>query len=249
MKVLLSLCLFGLSLLPAAMLNAAPDPSSKGTIPPVQAVKGHLWKCMRMGSFEMTGEFRTDKKSYPITLHTDGNEMLYTFTSEPLQIRVVISPTQSTIQKRASTSDAWTDVTGRARLQTILGTDVTYEDLGLEFLRWEPVEPVGTDTLIGIKTWAFECTPANASQFSKVRYWLTQAQCAFMRLDGYNSKGEVIKREEVTAITNIRAMTVFKEIVISSIIPGRNISASRTRITIRNTKVIRELAPDKPDKR
>ncbi|PTY01509.1 outer membrane lipoprotein-sorting protein [Verrucomicrobia bacterium LW23] len=228
---------FLIALAPAA---AAPDTSKAGTIPPIDAVKAHMWKCLQMGSFEMTGEFRASKATHPITLHTNGNEMIYTFLKQPLQIRVVASPTQSIVQTRASSTDKWADVTGAARLKSVLGTDVTYEDLSLDFLRWPKVTPYGTDNVKTVDCFVFDAVPAGPSQFSKVRYWLTARECAFLKLEGMNAKGEVIKREEVMAVTQIKNMVMFKELVIATTVPGKgNVSLSRTFITIRNIKVIR----------
>ncbi|PTY04125.1 outer membrane lipoprotein-sorting protein [Verrucomicrobia bacterium LW23] len=226
-------------------LLAEPNAKEKDKVPPIEFVQGRIWGNMRMAGFELMGEIRTNSKTYPIILRTKGYEMIYEFQKEPLHIRVVISPEKSVVQKRASAQDKWEDLTGKARLDQILDTDITYEDLGLEFIRWDVVETLGTDSIKTLKSWAFEAkpNPNSPSRFSKARYWISSDYGAFLRVDGYNEKNEVIKRVEVNGVTRVGKAYVIKQMLISNMIPGRSIAKSRTWIDIRDTKA--EPAPDK----
>lgn len=231
----------GLILLPSLSEAREPNAKEKDKVPPIEYVQGRIWGNMRMAGFELKGAIRTEgrgaaNKSYPIILRTKGYEMIYEFQNEPLQIRVVISPEQSIVQKRAGAGDKWIDVTAKARLDNILDTDITYEDLGLEFIRWENVETLGTDTIKTMKCWVFEAKPSGPSRFSKARYWISSDYGAFLQVDGYNDKAEVIKKVEVMSVKKVGKAYVIEEMAISTMKVGTTISKTRTFITIKEAK-------------
>jgi hypothetical protein len=210
---------------------AAPNP--KGEVPPVEYVQARLWKNMRLENFELEGDVRTDKTKYPIILRTKGYEMVYEFRDQPLQIRVVISPENSSIQRRKNSAEPWVTLSDIEKTKKILDSDITYEDLGLEFIRWENVHPLGTDAIKTLPAWAFEATPDGISRYSKARYWISSEFDAFLRVDAYNKKDQVIKRVEVNGVQKIGQAYVIKEMQISTLIPGRELSSSRTYVEIR----------------
>lgn len=222
----------GLTLLP----RAEADINMEGKVPPVEFVQARMWKNMKLADFRLEGIVRTNKKKYPIVLRTYGYEMIYEFQDQPLQIRVVIDPDSSTVQKRAKSTDAWVTLTDVDKTKTILDSDISYEDLCLDFIRWSHVTPLGTDNIKTLPTWAFEATPDGASRYTKARYWISSEYFAFMRVDAYNKAGQVIKRVEVNSVQQIGKAYCIKEMMISNLIPGRDISKTQTWVEIRTGK-------------
>src|SRR5271163_4823431 len=112
------------------LLNAGtlPDPATKDKVPPIAYVQGMIWKRLNLADFYLTGVLRTDKnpKRYPVILRTRGHELVYEFQDQPLQIRVQLDPGVFTVQKRASSSAPWVDVSPTELAGTILDTDITY---------------------------------------------------------------------------------------------------------------------------
>lgn len=214
--------------------RAEPDP--KGVIPPLEFVQSRLWNNMRLQDFKLEGVIRTPKKTYPITLRTRDREMIYEFKDRPLQLRVIISPVLSSIERRSNASDDWKEITGTERTKPILDTDITYEDLCLDFIRWDNVHPIGTDSIKTLSAWAFEARPDGISLYDKVRYWISSDFFAFLRVDAYNKQGQVIKRVEVNGVQQIGQAYVIKEMQISTLIPGRELSSSRTYVEIHEGK-------------
>jgi hypothetical protein len=227
MPLFVLLCLLGTS-------SAAPDP--QGKVPSIEFVQARVWNNMKLQDFKLEGIIRTPKTIYPITLRTKGHELVYEFQDRPLQLRVVISPDASTVEKRSDSKSAWKPVTGKEKTQTILDSDITYEDLCLDFIRWEKVRPLGTDSIKTLPAWAFEATPNGESRYAKARYWISSEYYAFLRVDAYNAKNQVVKRVEVNGVQQIGKAYVIKEMQVSTLIPGRDISDSRTYIEIRTGK-------------
>lgn len=204
----------------------------EGKVPPVEFVQARMWKNMQLADFKLEGQIKTYKNKYPIVLRTRGYEMIYEFINKPLQIRVVIDPDSSSVQTRAKSSDAWVTLSDKEKLKIILDSDITYEDLCLDFIRWEKVTPLGTDSIKTLSAWAFEAVPTNASRYSKARYWISSEYFAFLRVDAYNKDNQVVKRVEVNSVQQIGRAYAIKEMMISNLIPGRDISKTQTWVQI-----------------
>lgn len=205
----------------------------KSLMPPVDYVLARLWRNLQLQDFKLEGFVRTEKKKYPIVLRTKGREMIYEFQEPSLQVRVVLNPDRSIIEQRTTAKASWKEVSGKARLKNILDTDITFEDLGMEFLRWDQVKMLGTDSIKTLPTWVFEAIPNQISAYSKAKYWVSTQYFAFMQVDAFNSKNQVIKRVEVNGIQKIGQAYVIQEMQVSTMIPGRDLSSSRTWIDIR----------------
>lgn len=57
-----------------------------------------------------------------------------------------------------------------------------------------------------------------------------------LRVDAFNSQGQVIKRVEINGVMKVGDVYTIKEMMISDMIPGRDLSQSRTYIEIRDAK-------------
>jgi hypothetical protein len=239
MKLSPSVLLAGFAAIASFSVRAdtLPDPATKNQCPPVTYMEGMIWKRLEVANFTLNGTVRSDKTKmrYPIILRTAGHTQEYDFQDQPLQIRVKLDPGVSTIEKRSSASGAWTAVTGAAKLQPILGTDITYEDLGVDFVNWDSTEPLGIDAIKTLKAYVYEAAPGpnDHSAFAKVRYWVSSMYWAFLRIDGLNAQEQTVKRVEVQDIMQIGKFTVFKEMKVSTMDPTRNdIPRSTTFIDI-----------------
>ena len=200
-----------------------------------------IWNRLKLADFTLNGTVRSDKtkESYPLQLLTKGHELVYKFLNQPLQIRVQLNPGQFTVEKRASDSASWAAVTSDEMAQPILNTDLTFGDLGLSFLNWDDVQPLGIDAIKTLKSYVFEAKPGpnDKSPFAAVRFWVSSQYWAFLRIDGLDAKGETVKRVEVQDVMKIGKFTVFKEMKASHMDPQRNdIAQSTTFIDIQDGK-------------
>ena len=233
-----------------ARANDLPSPATKDKVPPIAYVQGMIWKRLDLADFTLNGAVRSDKtkQSYPIQLLTRQHELVYKFLNQPLQIRVQLNPGAFTIEKRTSDAGAWSPVSGADMSQPIFGTDITYGDLALDFLNWDDIQPLGTDSIKTLDAYVFEAKPgpADHSPFAAVRFWVSSKYWAFLRIDGLNAKEQTVKRVEVQDVMQIGRFSVFKEMKVSHMDPDRNdIAASTTFIDIKDGKEGSGLAAEK----
>ncbi|QSR85669.1 outer membrane lipoprotein-sorting protein [Methylacidimicrobium sp. B4] len=216
--------------------RSTPDPAKPG--PPIEFLQGRFWKNFRLQDFALHGVIESERESYPIQLILHDRKMIYDFENPPFQIRVEIQPEQSIVERRRQKREPWQPVSGRARMSPILDTDITYEDLCLDFMRWERIRPLGTDHIKTLTAWAFDAVPPpGTSAYTKVRYWIAAEYYALLRADGYNGAGELIKRLEVNGVQRIGEAYVIKEMQVSSFDPKKE-SSSRTLINIRRGEAL-----------
>jgi hypothetical protein len=223
-------------------LASGPDPATKDKVPPIAYVQGMIWKRLTLADFTLNGNVHSDKtkESYPIQLLTKGHELVYKFLNQPLQIRVQLNPGVFTVERRASNTGPWTAVGSSEMAKPILGTDITYGDLGLDFINWDDVQPVGTDSIKTLDAYVFDATPGpnDHSPFAKIRFWVSSRYWAFLRIDGLNAKGQTVKRVEVQDVMTIGKYTVFKEMKVATMDPQRNdIAESTTFVDVTDGKV------------
>lgn len=214
--------------------QAAPNPDQE--IPSPEIVMARVWQRMELKDFKMSGVMKTAKNRYPITLKTKGREMVYEFQTQPLQIRVFFGPGKTSVHRRATSGKPWKAVEGKEKLETILDSDVTYEDIGMEFLNWHDIQPAGTDFIKIFDTWAYDAFPPDVSNYKKARLWISSDYIAPVRIDAYNAADQPIKRVEVNEMLKVGKIYVVKEMMISNLIPGRELSRSRTMILVREAE-------------
>jgi hypothetical protein len=217
-----------------------PDPATKMNVPSINLVTANIWKRLAFADFTLNGVVHSSdktKKSYPIKLLTKGHEVVYEFQDQPLQIRVQLNPDAFTVEKRSSSTGSWSAVSGDAMLQHIFDTDITYQDLALDFINWDDIEPLGTDSIKTLDAYVFEAKPGpnDHSLYNSVRFWVSKQYWAFLRIDGINAKGQTVKRVEVQDVLQIGKYTVFKEMKVSNMAPDKNdIAESTTYIDIKD---------------
>lgn len=224
-----------------ALAGNLPDPATKDKVPPIAYVQGMIWKRLDLADFVLTGVVRSDKtkKSYPVKLLTKGHTLVYEFQDQPLQIRVQLDPGKFTVEKRSSDKDAWAAISGADMRKPILGTDITYEDMGIDFINWDDVQPLGTDEIKTLDAYVFEAKPgpSDSSRYASVRFWVSKQYWAFLRIDGLNKKGETVKRVEVQNVMQIGKYYVFKEMKVANMAPDKDdIALSTTYIDIEDGK-------------
>jgi hypothetical protein len=230
---LLILCALAATPAFPATADTLPDPATKEQVPPVTYIQAAIYKRLKLADFTLTGKMRSDKthKSYPITIRTHKYTIVYEFNDQPLQLRVQISAGDVKLDRRASSTDTWKPVPASDYGKPILDTDITYGDLALDFIDWDDIQPLGTDTIKILPAYVLEAhpVPKDHSEFSAVRFWVSKDYWAFLRIDGLNAKGQTMKRVEVQNVMTIAdKYTVFKEMKVSYMVPDKDDIASST---------------------
>jgi len=78
------------------------------------------------------------------------------------------------------------------------GTDITYEDISLNFLYWTKAKIDGSDTIGVVDCWKLHLEPAGQpSSYAVVLLWVGKGSGAFMQGEGYDKAGKLVKRFKV----------------------------------------------------
>jgi hypothetical protein len=156
----------------------------------------------------------------------------FEFQDRPLQIRVRFAPEGSLIQMRPKPDAEWQVVTGVEKTKAVAGTDLAYEDLGIDFLRWPDAKLTGQDNVMMLDCWVYEANPPVESNYAKVRYWISKTYLTMIRADGLNGKGQAIKRFTFNSVIEAEDTVVIGEMKVAKLTPGTDVSASRTFVQI-----------------
>ena len=85
--------------------------------------------------------------------------------------------------------------------ERIRSTDLTYEDLAMRFVEWPRPKLIGAEKAKGGKAWKIRCTnPDTSNGYSFVDAWVSQKSGALVRMNGYNSKSQIVKSFEVDSV-------------------------------------------------
>ncbi|CAI9084896.1 outer membrane lipoprotein-sorting protein [Candidatus Methylacidiphilum fumarolicum] len=218
-------------------LWAKPNPEKP--IPPLEFIQGRFWRNFRLKDYILKGSIQAAKDTYPITLILHDRSMEYRFKGLPLMIYVEINPEASFVAYRNHSNEPWQPITGMNRTKHILNTDISYEDLCLDFIRWEKIKQLGTDSIKTLSCWAFDAYPGNTpSAYSKVRYWIAEEYYALIRAEAFNSANQLVKRLDINSVQRIGDAYVIKEMQIATIPPGKTLSSSKTYIQIEEGKPV-----------
>ncbi len=191
----------------------------------------------RFEPFVLTGRLRTEGRSYPLVMVTEGDRVVYHFTDQGLHVRVEFSSAGNGVWTADSMDGPWRKLPRERYGERILDSDATYEDLSLNFIHWADVSVLGRDSIKTVPAFAYEAmAPVKGSGYHRIRYWVGTETYALLRADAYNADNQVVKRLEVNGVMRLGDAVTIKELQISTLIPGRDLSASRTYIEIRKAE-------------
>ena len=206
--------------------------SEEEITPTPRQMQNFLWRTLVMKDLRLTGQVQSGDKKIPLLIRTKDRLLQFEFKDRPLQIRVRFAPEGSLIQKRSQADGEWQVVTGVEKTKAVAGTDLAFEDLGIDFLRWPDPQPKGEDNVMMLDCWVYEVVPPVESNYAKVRYWISKGYKAMIRADGLNSQGQAIKRFTFNSVIEAEDTVVIGEMKVAKLTPGTDVSASRTFVQV-----------------
>jgi hypothetical protein len=213
-------------------LGSPSTDSDEEITPTPRQMQNFLWKTLVMKDLKLTGRVQSGDKKIPVVVRTKERLLQFDFQDRPLQIRVRFAPEGSLIQRRKKADSEWQVVTGKEKTQAVAGTDLAYEDLGIDFLRWPDPQPKGDDHVMMLECWVYEVTPPVESNYAKVRYWISKGYKTMIRADGLNAKGQAIKRFTFNSVIEAEDTVVIGEMKVAKLTPGTDLSVTRTFVQI-----------------
>ena len=124
------------------------------------------------------------------------------------------------------------ELTGAQRTERLLGSQFTYYDLGLAFLRWPHVKLLGDERVRGRDCYAIEST-AEGEPYARVKIWIDKEYFALLRAEAYNKDGSVVRRFAVTSFKKIGDLWVPHGMEASFVPPAQSLpSEEKSRLDI-----------------
>jgi hypothetical protein len=222
MRRLIPLLAFTLS---SSALGASAPPSAREILASVRLQQAGQ-------QIDLQGQLRENEKVFPFHLTQTGPVIRYTFSNpnETLQLRLGEDDSRLEEVTRAGVEK----VAPAQFDQKVRGTGVTYEDLALKFLYWQNARVTGEDSIRTRKCWKLELkAPSRQSQYANIFLWVDKSGGALMRMEGYDSNGQLAKRFEVVSAQKIEGRWFLKQMRIEEIQPGTGKVQTRTYLEIK----------------
>jgi hypothetical protein len=178
---------------------------------------------------DLRGQLRQDAKIVPFHLVQNGPVVRYIFTNpdETLQVRIGVNDSRLDEIKRSG-SEKITQLN-----EPVRGTAITYEDLALKFLYWPNAHVIGADFIRTRNCWKIQLqAPGTDSQYGSILLWVDKDNGALMRMEGYDSTGEMIKRFEVVSAQKIENRWYLKQMRVERIDPQSGRATARSYLEI-----------------
>ncbi len=92
---------------------------------------------------------------------------------------------------------------GEQMKEPLFGSDLTYEDIIENFLKWEHQAIVGTEVVDRVNCQILESKPGKGQRFSyaSVRTWVDARRLVPLRVEKYMTSGELVRRIDSTKVT------------------------------------------------
>lgn len=181
---------------------------------------------------DLQGQLRENDIVVPFQLIQSGPTVRYIFSNPEEALQLQLGEKDSRLEE---VSDGGVEKISAAQFDhKIRGTNVTYEDLALKFLYWPNASVIGEENIRTRNCWKLQMrAPSRASQFATVRLWVDKASGALMRMEGYNARGQLVKRFEVVSAQKIDNRWFLKQMRIEEVQPGTDHVQSRTYLEIK----------------
>lgn len=202
-------------------------------LPSVNFILGRVITNLDMAPFRLEGIIRTQNKRHPLVLQTGPRQMTYLLGAGEPDLRVEFSRSRTRVLSRPNASSPWRELPQPLWDRPILGSDITPRDLALDFLSWPKVRVVGRGNAKTLPAYVLEAvSPQRNSPVSRVRFWISTEHFVLVQAEAYDTEGRVVKRFDVNGVQRFGDFWTVKELRVASMIPGRNLSRSRTFIEI-----------------
>ena len=205
----------------AATARADPDP---------QAILKNARMAQTDQQRTLAGHLRVQStgQKIPFTLILAGPTIRYQFKDDAIVLRLGDNGSQLL---EAAHGDM--EKISPARYdKPVEGTDITYEDISLNFLYWPKAKIDGSDTIDGLNCWKLHLEPrVQSSSYAAVELWVRKATGDFLKGEGYNAAGKLVKRfKAVSGQPDPLGGWMLKEMRIETLAEGKTESTTYLEI-------------------
>ena len=145
----------------------------------------------------LAGAVTKGRTKVPVTLHMRGKDIQFVLQDKDERFHLRLG--ESELDLFAITDGKTVRFPAAKLTQSIRDTDVTYEDISMRFLYWPDAKLEGEE-----KVGMFDCYKIRvdkpkpvASRYAAVYVWVSKKHGAFIKVQGYEAKGGLVKEFQV----------------------------------------------------
>jgi len=115
------------------------------------------------------------------------------------------------------------ELTGARRTEKLLGSEFSYYDLALPFLRWPNPKMIDPDDRVrGRDCFAIEIA-AEGEPYARVKIWIDKEYYALLRAEAFDKDGNLVRRFAVTSFKKIGEAWVPRGLEAAILPPGQSL--------------------------
>ena len=115
------------------------------------------------------------------------------------------------------------ELVGAQRTEKLLGSEFSYYDLGLPFLRWPNPKLLDADDRVrGRDCFAIE-NSAEGEPYARVKIWIDKEYCALLRAEAFDKNGNLVRRFAVTSFKKIGEAWIPRGLEAAILPPGQSL--------------------------
>ncbi len=177
----------------------------------------------------LQGNLRTGGSKIPVRIVIEGSTIRYDFP-EPPSLLLNFGESGSRLQEVGKGGSG--TVAGTAYGTLVKGSDISYEDLSMNFLYWPNAKVTGEETRLTRKCWVVEVHPSGEpSQYGTVRLWVETQSGALLAAEAYDRAGKLARRFTVRSVQKVRGAYFLKQMRIESLSKGKDSAPTYLEIT------------------
>jgi len=159
----------------------------------------------------VTGQLRSGPKKLVFQLDLDGPLVRYSFQNPLRVLQLRLSDKGATIEE-VTKSGSSKKVSPARWDEGVYGTDLTFEDISLQFLYWPEAELKGEEKILSRPAWKIRLSAPNSqSQYSVVDLWIDKETGAFTKAEGYDKEGKLLRSFKLIQAQKINGTWFLKQ--------------------------------------
>ena len=202
---------------------------------PAAILKGaHMAAALTELEDGLTGNLKGSGKNIPVSLFLKGKNIQFQFSTAKDAWEIFHLRMDDDALNLFQIANGKTVNFPAAKLvEPIAGTDVTYEDLSMRFLYWPNPKLEGEESINGFDCYKLRVDKpkAVAGRYAAVYVWVSKKHGAFIRVQGYEAGGGLVKEFQVIDVMPITdKIWGLKKMQVSTYDPAKNRRVSITNL-------------------
>jgi negative regulator of sigma E activity len=216
-----------------AVTVSAQEPSAPKAPPPkVETIVQRVWANRARKDFSLKARLFVDREKMvqaDILIKNLTDEVRTLYRVEKTALLVVQSQKNLPRFYLAGVGEL---TTAKQRLEKLLGSWISYYDLGMSFLYWPNPKYVGEDRLRGQDCHVVE-VKSDTEPYRRVKFWVQEEYFALLQAEAFDADGNAVKRISITSFKRIGDVWVPRGLDFRFLPPGQALpSSERSRLEV-----------------